>query len=149
MYVSSLRSKITIYLVKKAQMVLLLVKKVTVPAKYLDFTNIFSKKSSNILLKQTGVNEHAIELEKGKQPSYGPIYSLEQVELKIFKTYIETNVANGFIWASKLLAGAPILFICKSNSSFCLYINYCRLNNFTIKNLYPFPLINKSLNWLN
>ena len=96
-YVSSLQLRIIIYLARKTQITLLLVKKVTVPAKYLDFANIFLKKFVNIILKQTGVNKHAIKLEKGKQSPYGPIYSLKLVELKTFKTYIKTNLANSFI----------------------------------------------------
>ena len=83
-------------------MPLLLAKKVTIPAKYSDFADIFFEKSENIFPKQTGSNKHAIKLEKGKQPFYGPIYILKPVELKTFKTYIKTNLANGFIWALKL-----------------------------------------------
>ena len=49
------------------------------------------------LLKNTRINKHTIELEEGKQLFFGPIYSLEPIELKILKTYIETNLANGFI----------------------------------------------------
>ena len=63
----------TIHLTRKAQLALLLAKKVIVPAKYLDFADVFSKKSGNILPEQTGVNEHVIKLEEGKQPSYGLI----------------------------------------------------------------------------
>ena len=75
---------------------MLLAKKVTIPAKYSDFADVFLEKSANVLLEQARVNEHAIELEKSKQPLYGPIYSLAPIELKIFKAYIETNLANGF-----------------------------------------------------
>ena len=82
---------------KEAQLALLFTKKVNVPVGYLDFTDVFLEKSANILSEQTGVNEHTIKLEKGKQPPYGPIYSLWPVKLKFFKTYIETNLANGFI----------------------------------------------------
>ena len=66
MYVSSLRLRITIYPAKKAQMTLLLAKIVIVLAKYSDFADIFSEKSANMLSEQTGVNEQAIKLEKGK-----------------------------------------------------------------------------------
>ena len=45
-------------------MALLLVKEVTVQAKYSDFADVFLEKLANILLEQTNVNEHAIELEK-------------------------------------------------------------------------------------
>ena len=122
--------------------------KVIIPAKYSDFANMFLEKSANLLLEQNGVNKHAIVLEKGKQPSYGPIYNLEPVEFKILKTYIETNLDNGFIRALKLLADAPILFVCKPNGSFHLCINYQGLNKLTIKNRYPLPLIGKFLNRL-
>ena len=129
-------------------MALLLAKKITVLAKYLDFADVFLEELANVLPEQTWVNEHAIKLEEDKQPPYEPIYSLCLVELKTLKIYIKTSLANGFIWASKLLASISILFLYKSNSSFWLCINYQRLNNITMKNWYPLPLIDKSLNWL-
>ena len=98
-HISSSKSKIIIYLARETQMALLLAKKVTVPAKYTDFADVFSNESANILPEQIGVNEHAIKLEEGKQPSYELIYNLEPIELKTLKTYIKTNLANGFICA--------------------------------------------------
>ena len=57
----------TIYLAEiKAPMAFLLAKKVTVPGKYLDFANVFSKKLANVFSEQTRVNEHAIKLKKSK-----------------------------------------------------------------------------------
>ena len=50
-----------------------------------------------MLPEYTKINKHAIKLEDGKQPLYMPIYSLGPVELKTWKTYIKTNLANGFI----------------------------------------------------
>ena len=144
-HVSSLGSKMTIHPAKEAQLALLLAKKVTILVKYSDFANVFSEELANILRKQTGVNKHAIKLEGGKQLPYGHIYSLRPVELKTFKIYIETNLANGFIRALKSLAGAPILFVRKSNSSLCLCVNYQGLKNLIIKNWYPLLLIGKSL----
>ena len=87
-------------------------------------------------------------MEEAKQPPYEPIYSLETVEFKIFKTYIKTNLANSFIWALKFPAGASILFICKNNNSFYLCVNYWRLNNLIIKNWYSLPFVEKFLHWL-
>ena len=128
---------------------MLLAKKITIPAEYSDFANVFLEESANILPEQTKVNEHIIKLEKGKQSSYGPIHSLEPVELKNFKTYIKINLANNFIRALKSLAAASILFVRKPNSSFCLSVDYWEINNLTIKNLYPMLLIGKSLDWLS
>ena len=70
------------------------------------------------------------------------------MELKTLKTYIETNLANGFIRPLKSPADAPILFVCKPDGSFRLCVDYQGLNNLTIKNRYPFPLIAESLDWL-
>ena len=127
---------------------MLLIKKVTIPAKYADFSDIFLKKLIEVLPKHTGINKHAIKLEDGKQLSYKPIYSLGPVELKTLKTYIETNLANSFIQSSKSPAGASIQFVCKPNSSLQLCVDYRDLNNLTIKNQYLLPLIDISLNWL-
>ena len=124
MYVSFLELKMTIYLTRQDQMALLLAEKVTVPAEYSDFADVFLEKLANILPEQIEINEHTIKLENGKQLPYEHIYSLGPVELKTLKTYIKTNLVNGFIRALKSPVGAPILFVRKPNSSFYLYINY-------------------------
>ena len=117
-------------------------------AKYLDFVDVFSLDLVTKLPEYTEIKTHAIDLEESKQPPYGPIYSLRPVELETFKTYIKTNLANGFICPFKSPAGAPILFDKKPNKSLCFCVNYQGLNNITIKNRYPFPLIGKSLHRL-
>ena len=100
------------------------------------------------LPENTGLNEHAIKLEEGKQPSFGPIYSLGLVELETLKTYIKINLANGFIRPSKSLARAPILFNRKPHRSLHFCIDYQDLNHITIKNRYLLSLIGKLLDWL-
>ena len=139
----------TIYLACKVQIALLIVEEVIVLAKYLDFADVFSKEFIKVLLKRTGIKENAIKLEKGKQPPYGPIYSLGLVELKTFKTYIKINLANSFILSSKSSINAPMLFVYKPDNRFGLCVDYCGLNNLTIKNQYPLPLIGESLDWLD
>ena len=101
-----------------------------------------------MLPKRTGINEHAIKLEEGKQPPYESIYSLGPVEFETFKTYIKTTLNNGFILPSKSLASAPILFVQKPNGSFCLCVDYWGLNNLTIKNWYLLSLIGEFLDQL-
>ena len=39
-----------------------------IPAEYSDYSNIFSGENAVKLPKNTGMNEHAIELEEDKQP---------------------------------------------------------------------------------
>ena len=119
-----------------------------VSPKYADYADVFSFDLAMELPENTGINEHAIELQDGKQPPYGPIYSLGPVELETLKTYIETHLKTGFIWPSKSLAGAPILFDKKPNGSLWLRVDYQSFNNLTIKNRYLLPLIDKALDRL-
>ena len=95
----------------KAQVEALLFNKalIEVLVKYSNYSNVFSAKYVAELPENTGMNEHAIKLEENKQPPLGPIYSLEQVELEILKTYIKTNLANNFIQPFKSPAEAPII----------------------------------------
>ncbi len=118
------------------------------PSKYADFADVFFPKLATKLPEHNGINNHAIELVNDWQPPYGLIYSLGPVELEILKAYIKNNLASGFIRPSKSSAGAPILFDKKSNGSLRLCVNYQGLNNLTIKNWYPLPLIGESLDWL-
>ena len=96
-----------------------------------------------MLLEYTEINIYTINLEKGKQPSYGHNYSLGPVELETLKIYIKTNLAKDFIYPSKSLAGGLILFKKKLNKNFWLHINYWGFNNIIIKNWYLLPLISK------
>ena len=119
-----------------------------VPSKYADYADIFSFNLAIELPKNTGINKHGIKLKDDKQLPYGPIYSLERVELETLKTYIKTHLKTGFIWPSKSLAGALILFDKKPDRSFCLCVDYQELNNLMIKNWYLLPLIDQVLDWL-
>lgn len=101
------------------------------------------------LPKNININEHAIELVEGKQLPYRPIYTLSQLEIETLKIYIKTHLKTGFIWSSKSPTGAPIFFDKKSDCSFHLYINYQSLDNLIIKNCFPLPLIDMSLNRLD
>ena len=137
-----------IHLFCHAQVTTLTSNETGIPAKYSDFFNVFSSDFVAELPEYTGINDHFINLLDNKQPPYRPIYSLGLVELEILKTYIEANLASGFIRPSKFPASTLILFVQKKNGSFCLCRNYQGLNNLTIKNRYLLPLISKLLNCL-
>ena len=123
-------------------------KKTGITAEYSDFFNVFSSNSAAKLPEHIRINDYLIDLLDNKQPLYSLIYSLGLVELETLKTYIKANLSSGFIRSSKSPAGTPILFIRKKDGSFYLCIDYQGLNNLTIKNCYPLPLIGKSLNYL-
>ena len=133
---------------RKAQIALLIAKEVKILTNYLDFLDVFSEEKASVLPEITDLNQYAIKLQKSQQPLYKPIYSLGPVKLKTLKTYIKTNLANGFIWPSKSPAGTPIIFVRKPDGSLRLCVDYWGLNNLIIRNRYPLPLIGESLNRL-
>ena len=119
-----------------------------VSAEYFDYSNIFLAEIAAELPENTRMNEHTIELKEGKQLLFEPIYSLGPVELETLKTYIETNLANGFIWHSKSPVGALIFFDRKPSRNLRFCVDYWGFNNITIKNQCLLPLIGESLDWL-
>ena len=66
-------------------------------AEYSNYSNVFSVENTVKLPKNSEINKHGIKLEESKQLPFGLIYSLGLVELETLKTYIKTNLANGFI----------------------------------------------------
>lgn len=111
-YVVLLKIQDIVYLSHKAQSALRIANKapVKVLKKYIEYVDKFPKKAITKLLEYTRINDHLTNLEKGKQPSYRPIYSLGLVKLKILKIYIKDNLKNSFIRPLKSSIGLPILF---------------------------------------
>ena len=72
---------------------------------------------------------------------YGPIYPLKETERDELKKYHKKNLEKGFIRKSASPAGAPILFVRKKDGTLRLCIDYMNLNDMTIRNSYPLPLI--------
>lgn len=112
---------------------------------YADYADIFYANLVIELSENIDINEHPIGYIEGKQPPYGPIYNLSQMDLETLKAYIKTHLKSGFFRPFKSLAGIPILFDKKSHGNLRLFIDYQELNNLIIKNWYPLPLIGKSL----
>ena len=79
-------------------------------AEFFDYSNVFLVKSATELLKHMKMNDHIIQLKKGKKPLFGLIYCLGLVGLETLKTYIKIKLANGFITSFKSPTRAFIFF---------------------------------------
>ena len=104
------------------------------------YIDMFSETNAKKLAPNRDI-DLAIELQPGKEPPYGPIYPLSPRELAALQSFLEENLAKGFIRESKSPAGAPILFAPKKDGSLRLCVDYRGLNAITVKNRYPLPLI--------
>ena len=54
---------------------------------------------------------------------------------------MDNQLKKGYIRLSKSLQMLPVFFVSKKNGSKKIVMNYCNLNNQTVKNNYPFLLI--------
>jgi hypothetical protein len=115
-----------------------------IPPEYHKFLLLFSEVEANKLPPHHPY-DHRIPLKEGFTPPFGPIYSLSRTELEALKKWVDENLFKGFIRASSSPAGAPILFVKESDRSLCLCVDYRGLNEGTIKNRYPLPLLHKTL----
>ena len=114
------------------------------PEEYRDFGELFSESEANKLPPHRP-GDHRIDLKEGTVPSFGPLYSLSRQELEALRKWLDENLAKGFIRTSSSSAGAPILFVKKKDGSLRLCVDYRDLNEKTIKNRYPLPLIQETL----
>src|SRR4051812_21714656 len=86
--------------------------------------------------------EFLIDLLPGSGPIAKRPYKMSVDELKELKKQLGEQLQKGFIQPSSSSWGALVLFVEKKDRSQRLCIDYHSLNEVTIKNKYPFPMIN-------
>ena len=118
--------------------------KTLLPSEFHDFLDVFSRQAANALPPHRS-HDHRIELQPGKEPGYGPLYSMSRDELKVLKKYLDDHLDKGFIRPSNSPYSSPVLFARKPSGGLRLCVDYRGLNAITIKNRYPLPLIQETL----
>jgi hypothetical protein len=122
--------------------------KTKVPLDYHDLLHVFSRAEADKLPIRRPY-DHQIKLEPGKQPGYGPLYGMSLNELKVLKKYLDENLSKGFIRASSSPVASPVIFVKKPGGGLRFCVDYRGLNALTIKNRYPIPLLQETLNRLS
>jgi hypothetical protein len=92
--------------------------------------------------------EFVIELMPGTTPIYKSPYRMATPELAELKEHIKELLEKGFVRPSSSLWGAPVIFALKKDGTQRLCVNYCALNEVTVKNKYPLPRIDDLFNQL-
>uniref|UniRef100_A0A146SAR5 Gypsy retrotransposon integrase-like protein 1 n=1 Tax=Fundulus heteroclitus TaxID=8078 RepID=A0A146SAR5_FUNHE len=114
-----------------------------VPPEYHDLREVFNK------AKATSLPPHrpydcAIDLLSGTTPPRGRLYSLSAPESQAMQEYINDALRAGIIRPSSSPAGAGFFFVGKKDGSLRPCIDYRGLNNISVKNRYPIPLMNSA-----
>ena len=113
----------------------------TLPEEYQRHAQVFSEERAQ-RFPEPRIWDHAIELKKDAPATLpGKIYALTQEERKALRVFVEEHLKKGYIVPSKSPYAAPFFFIKKKDGKLRPVQDYQRLNEHTIRNRYPLPLI--------
>ena len=83
-------------------------------------------------------DDHAIRLKEGAPDIMDcKVYPLTPQELEATTKWIKENLERKYIWLSKSAYTAPFFFIKKKDGTLRPIQDYCKLNEWTIRDVYP------------
>ena len=85
--------------------------------------------------------DHTIDMKEGFVPRKEKVYLLSREEREEVREFIQEQLRKGYIKPLKSPQMAPVFFIRKKDSKKRMVQDYRYLNEWTIKNNYPLPLI--------
>lgn len=110
---------------------------------YHDLGMVFSKDLA-LSLPPHQPYDCAIDLLPGAPLPTSRLYNLSRPEREAMERYIHDSLAAGIIRSSSSPVDAGFFFVGKKDGSLRPCIDYRGLNNITVKNKYPLPLINSA-----
>jgi len=116
-----------------------------VPRKFLKWRKVFGKVESERMPTRK-IWDHAIDLKKMFKPQKGRIYPLSKNEREEVQNFVKDQLRKGYIRPSKSPQTSPVFFVGKKDGSKWMVMDYCNLNDQTVKNNYPLPLITELIN---
>ncbi|SOV03659.1 uncharacterized protein UDID_19105 [Ustilago sp. UG-2017a] len=115
-----------------------------IPKPYQHLRDVFDEVEADKLPHHTEHDLH-LELIEGGKPPQGPLYLKGPKEMTELRRYLDENLKKGFIRPSKSPARSPVLFVPKKDGGLRLCVDYRGLNEITVKNRAPLPLIEEQL----
>lgn len=115
-----------------------------IPDQYRQFASLFSQKDATLPLPIHRPYDLKIELDSEKPlPPPGKIYPLAPDEEKKLYEYIEKALSRGWITESdpSCPVAAPCFFVRKPNGGLRLCIDYRLINDITVRDRFPIPLM--------
>jgi len=117
-----------------------------IPTEYKRHHKVFSEEAAQCF-PESCIWDHTIELKPGAPSTLpGKIYALSQLELQELAKFVKEHLAKGYIRPSKSPYATPFFFIKKKDGKLRPVQDYRRLNEWTIRNRYPLPLIPQLIN---
>ena len=111
-----------------------------VPEKFYKWIKVFGKKQSERIPTRK-IWDHTIDMKEGFILRKGKIYLLSREEREEVREFIQEQLRKRYIQLSKLPQTALVFFVGKKDGKKWMVQSYRYLNEWTIKNNYPLPLI--------
>ena len=118
-----------------------------VPKTYLPYKEVFEKQTFDQLPPRRPW-DHAIELIEGAKGVDCKIYPLNPTEQQQLDEFLKEQLETGRICPSKSPMVSPFFFVKKKDRKLRPVQDYRKLNEMTIKNRYPLPLISELIDQL-
>ena len=114
-----------------------------VPREYHDLAAVFDKQEA-VSLPPHRPYDCRIDLVENAVLPKGRLYNISLPERNAMEKYISESLASGIIRPSKSPLASGFFFVKKKNGELRPCIDYRDLNNITIKNKYPLPLLSST-----
>jgi hypothetical protein len=112
-----------------------------VPPQYMDFKDVFSEKATKHFLPKRD-DDHEINLTNDTPKTFPcKIYPILKPKTEFLCTWVHENLEKKFIRESKSPYTCSTFFIKKKNRDYHIIQDYWQLNQFTVPNAMPLPLI--------
>ena len=112
----------------------------TLPPQYSNYADVFSEQTFDALPPWRDF-DHAINLKESFTPKVAKLYLLNPEELMACQAFVNENLKTGRIQPSKSPQASPFFFIKKKDGKLRPVQDYHYLNEHTVKNAYPLPLV--------
>ena len=111
-----------------------------VPEKFHRWIKVFGKKQSERMPTRK-LWDHTIDMKEGFMPRKKTVYPLSREEREEVREFVKEQLRKGYIQLSKSPQTALVFFVGKKDGKKRMVQDYCYLNEWTVKNNYPLPLI--------
>ena len=115
-----------------------------VPEKFHEWIKVFGKKQSERMPTRK-LWDHVIDVKEGFMPWKRKMYLLSREEREEVREFVKEQLRKGYIQPLKSPQTAPVFFVGKKDGKKRMVQDYHYLNEWTIKNNYPLPLISDVL----
>lgn len=122
--------------------------KETVPPQYHYALDLFQHKVATETLPPTRQYDMRIDLKPDAPLPVAKLYQLTEDERKVLLETLDRELAAGRIRPSNSTYGSPMFFVPKKDGKLRMVVDYRAVNEVTIPDVYPLPLISQTINEL-